>query len=96
MNFRVALVHKALMSASKVCREGYRIVLDSKLGQSGMLQKNTNEWIGLREKKSCLRFRQLDFSGNDSCRKRSEVVNFDAIHNVDMTPMDFPKQEKHP
>ena len=51
MNFRVALVHKALVSASKVCRKGYRIILDSKPGQSGMLHKHTNEWIGLREEK---------------------------------------------
>ena len=34
MNFRVALVHKALVSASKVCHEGYRIILDSEPGQS--------------------------------------------------------------
>ena len=51
MNFRVAPVHKALVSASKVCREGYRIILDSEPGQSGMLHKRTNEWIGLREEK---------------------------------------------
>ena len=42
MNFRVAPVHKALVSASKVCRKGYRIILDSKPGQSGMLHKHTN------------------------------------------------------
>ena len=32
MNFRVALVHKALVSASKVCRKGYQIILDSEPG----------------------------------------------------------------
>ena len=32
MNFRVAPVHKALVSASKVCHEGYRITLDSEPG----------------------------------------------------------------
>ena len=31
MNFRVAPVHKALVSASKVCRKGYRIILGSSL-----------------------------------------------------------------
>ena len=51
MNFRFAPVHKALVSASKVCRKGYQIILDSKPGQSGMLHKRTNEWIGLREEK---------------------------------------------
>ena len=56
MNFRVARVHKALVSASKVCHKGYRIILDSEPGQSGMLHKHTNEWIGLREEKGCLRF----------------------------------------
>ena len=51
MNFRVAPVHIALVSASKVCRKGSRIILDSKPGQSGMLHKHTNEWIGLRQEK---------------------------------------------
>ena len=37
MNFRVAPVHNALVSASEVCRKGYRIFLDSKPGRSGML-----------------------------------------------------------
>ena len=32
MNSRVAPVHKALVSASKVCRKGYRIILDSEPG----------------------------------------------------------------
>ena len=32
MNFRVALVHKALVSASKVCHKGYRLILDSEQG----------------------------------------------------------------
>ena len=32
MNFREAPVHKALVSASKVCHEGYRITLDSEPG----------------------------------------------------------------
>ena len=89
MNFRVALVHKPLVAASKMCRKGHRFILDSELGQSGMLHKHTNEWIGLREAKRCLRFRQLDFSGNDSWAKEYE-------HNVDVTPVDFPRQENHP
>ena len=32
MNFRVAPVHKALVSASKVCRKGHQIILHSKPG----------------------------------------------------------------
>ena len=80
MNFRVALVHKALVSASKVCRKGYRIILDSELGQSGMLHKHTTERIGLREEKEgCLRFRQLDFAGNDSWEKEVTGRQFDAV-----------------
>ena len=43
MNFRVVPVHKALVSASKVCHKSYRIILDSELGQSGKLHKHTNE-----------------------------------------------------
>ena len=39
------------MSCVKVCRKGYRIILDSEPGQSGMLHKHTNEWIGLLEEK---------------------------------------------
>ena len=74
MNFRVAPVHEALVSASKVCRKGYRIILDSEPGQSGMLHKHANEWIGLR-----LRFRQLDFSGNDSWEKEVRGRQFDAV-----------------
>ena len=49
VNFRVAPVHKALVSALKVCREGYRIIPDSEPDQSGMLHKHTTEWIELRE-----------------------------------------------
>ena len=89
MNFRVAPVHKALVSASKVCRKGYRIILDSEPGQCGMLHKQTNEWIGLREEKGVYVF--------DSGRKRSEVASLTPYeHNVDMTPVDFPRQENHP
>ena len=46
LNFRVALVHKAL-SASQVCAKG--IILDSEPIQSGMLHKHTGESIGLRD-----------------------------------------------
>ena len=79
MNSRVAPVHKALVSASKVCREGYRIILDSVPGQSGMQHKHTNEWFGLCEEKRCLRFRRLDFSGNDSWEKEVRGLQFDAV-----------------
>ena len=73
------LFTKALAS-SKVCHKGYRIIVDSEPAQSGMLHKHTNEWIGLREEKSRLRFRQLDFSGNNgSWEKEVRGCQFDAV-----------------
>ena len=54
MNFRVAPVHMAFLSASKVCHKGYRIILESEPGQSSMFHKHTNDWIGLREEKGVL------------------------------------------
>ena len=71
-------VHKALVSASKVCRKGYRIILDSEPGQSGMLHKHTNEWIGLREEKSVY-VRWLGFPGNDSWEEKIGVRQFDTV-----------------
>ena len=79
MNFRVAPFHKALVSASKVCRKGYQIILDSKPGRSGMLHKRTNEWIGLREEKRCLRFRWLGFSGTDGWEEKIGICQFDTV-----------------
>ena len=76
MNFRVALVHKALVSAAKVCRKGCRIILDSEPGQSGMLRKHTNEWIGLREEKGVYVFDSWIFSGNDSWEKEIRGCQF--------------------
>ena len=97
MNSRVAPVHKALVSASKVCREGYRIILDSEPGQSGMHHKHTNEWIGLREEKGFHVFDSWNSPAMTAGRKRSEVVSLTPCgHNVDMTPVDFPRQENHP
>ena len=54
-------------------------ILDSELGQSGMLHKHANEWIGLREEKGVYVFRRLDFSGNDSWEKEVEGPQFDAV-----------------
>ena len=71
--------HKALVSASKVCRKGYQIILDSKPGQSGMLHKRANEWIGLREEKRCPRFRWLGFSGSDSWEEKIGICQFDTV-----------------
>ena len=51
VNFRIASVHKTLVSASKLCRKGYRIILDSKSGRSDILHKRTNKWIDLRDEK---------------------------------------------
>ena len=96
-NFRVALFHKALVSASKVCREGYRTLLDSELGQSGMLHKHTNEWIGLREEKGVYVFDSWISPATTVGRKRSEVVSLTPYeHNVDVTLVDFPRQENLP
>ena len=97
MNFRVAPVHKALVSASKVCRKGYRIILDSKAGRSGMLHKRTNERIGLREEKSVYVFDGRVSPAMTAGRKRSESVSFTPYeHNVDVALVDFRKQENHP
>ena len=63
MNLRGATVHKALVSASKVCREGYRIILDSEPGQRGMLQKKVSTFsaVGfLRQRQLGERGRQFD------------------------------------
>ena len=99
MNFRVAPIHKALVSASKVCRKGYRIILDSEPGQSGMLHKHTNEWIGLREEKSVFVFDGWVSPAMTAGRKRSEAVSLTPYeHNVDgaTSLVDFPRQENHP
>ena len=94
INFRVALVHKALVSASKVCRKGYRIILDSKPGRSGMLHKRTNEWIGLREEKGVYVF---DGPAVTAGRKRPESVSLTPYeHNVDVAPVDFLWQDNLP
>ena len=92
MNFRVAPVHKALVSASKVCRKGYRIILDSKPGRSGMLHKRTKEWIGLREEKGVYVFDGWVSPAVTAGRNRSESVSLTPYeHNVDVAPVDFPR-----
>ena len=91
MNFRVALVHKALVSASN------RIILDSKPGRSGMLHKRTNEWIGLREEKGVYVFDGWVSLAMTAGRKRPESVSLTPYeHNVDVAPVDFPRQVNHP
>ena len=97
MNFRLALVHKALVSASKVCRRGYRIILDSKPARSGMLHKRTNESIGLREEKGVHVFDSWVSPSVSAGRKRSETVSLTPYeHDVDVAPVDFPRQDNHP
>ena len=96
MNFRVTPVRKALVSASKVCRKGYQIILDSKPGRSGILHKRTNEWIGLREEKGVYVFGWVS-QAVTAGRKRSESVSLTPYeHNVDVATVDFPRQENHP
>ena len=75
MNFRVGPVHKALVSASKVCRKGYRIILDSDPGQSGTLHERMDR---VARRKRCLRFRWLGFSGKTS-ETGSQVARW-SIH----------------
>ena len=87
MNFRVAPVHKALVSASKVCRKGYRIILDSEPGQSGMLHKHTNEWIGLREEKGVYVFDGWVSPAMTAGRKRSEAVSLTVRPQDEDQPM---------
>ena len=85
------------MSTPKVCRKGYRFILDSEPGQSGMLHKHTNEWNGLREEKGVYVFDSWISLVMAPGRKRSEVVSMTPCErNVDMTPVDFPRQENHP
>ena len=86
MNFRVPLVHKALVSASKVCHEGCRLFLSTKPGRSDMLHKCTNEWIGLREEKGV-----YVFDGSDSLAVTWEENGICQLHLLD-----FPRRENHP
>ena len=95
--FQSVNCHHALVSASEVCRAGYRIILDSEPGQSGTLHKHTNEWIGLREEKDVYVFDSWISPATTAGRKRSEVVSLTPNeHNVDVTHVDFPRQENHP
>ena len=97
MNFRVVPVHKALVSAPKVRHEGYRVILDSEPGQGGMLHKHTNEWIRLREDKGVYVFDSWISPAMTGGRKRSVVVSLTPCkHNVDVTLVDFHKQQNHP
>ena len=75
MNFRVALVHKALMAASKVCHKGYRIILDSEPGQSGVLHKHTGERIDLREENGVYVFDGWISPAATAGRKRTEGLS---------------------
>ena len=95
--FKMGFVHKALVSASKVCHRGYRTILNSELGQSGMLHKRTGEWIRLREEKGVYIFDGWISAATTAGRKRSKVLSLTPYeHNVDVAPVDFPRQESHP
>ena len=97
MSFRVAPVHRALVLASKVRHEGNPFIVDSELGQSGMLHKYTNEWIGLREEKGVHVFDGWISPTTTIVRMRSKVLSLTPYeHNVDVAPVDFPRQENHP
>ena len=97
MNFRVAPVHNALVSASKVCRKDYRIILGFRAWTKWHAAQTHERMDRVARRKRCLRFRRLGFSGNDSWRKRSKVVSLTPYeHNVDVALVDFPRQENHP
>ena len=73
--------------------------MDSEPGQSGMLHKRTNEWIGLREEKGVYVFDGWISPATTAGRKKSESVSLTPYeHNVDgaTSPVDFPRQENHP
>ena len=71
--------------------------MDSELGQSGMLHIYTNEWIGSREEKGVHVFDGWISPTTTVGRKRSKVVSLTPFeHNIDVAPVDFPRQENHP
>ena len=80
MNVGVAPVDKALVSGSKVCHKGYRIIiLDSEPGQSGMHHTHMGESDRFaREEQRCLHCRRLDVSCNDSWQK-VKVLSLTAV-----------------
>ena len=57
----------------------------------------TNEWIGLREEKGVYVFDGSVSPAVTAGRKRPESVSLTPYeHNVDVPPVDFPRQENHP
>ena len=90
MSFRVAFVHKALVSASKVCHRGYRTILNSELGQSGMLHKHTGEWIRLREERGVYIFDGWISAAKTAGRKISKLLSLTRYeHDVDVAQVNF-------
>ena len=73
MNFRVAPVHKALVSASKVCRKGYRIILDSGAWTKWHASQTHERMDRVARRNRCLRFRWLGFSGNGETTRAKET-----------------------
>ena len=62
-----------------------------------MLHKHTNEWIGLREEKGVYVFDGWIYQGTTAGRERSKVLSLTSHEqNVDVAPVDFPRQESHP
>ena len=81
----------ALVSASQVCHTGYRIILDSLPGQSGLLHNYTVEWIGVREEKGVFVFDGWFSSAMTAGRNRSTDLSLTPYeHNLDVAPVDFP------
>ena len=96
VNSRMAFVHKALVSASE-CHEGYRVVVDSNPGQSGMPHKNTGEWIGLREEKGGYVLEGWISLAMTAGRKKSVYLSLTRHERyVDAAPVIFSRQESHP
>ena len=62
-----------------------------------MLHTHTNEWIVIRDKKEVYVFDSWISPTTTVGRKKPEVVSLTTYeHNVDVTPVDFPRQENHP
>ena len=78
---------------SGTCPQSIGVSIESEPGQSGMLHKHTNGWIGLREEKGV-----NDFDGwispATTASKVSSLTPYE--HDVYVALVDFPRQENHP
>ena len=85
MNFRVAPLHKALVSVSKVCRKRLSNHPGFQAWTKWHASQTHERMDRVARRKRCPRFRWLGFSGSDS-RDVDDVTS----------PVDFSRQEHHP